>query len=76
MIVSVLGIVALALYDPKRLRKRGHAPRHPLRIAGFVLALAPGLWLAVTGRGVAFLLWIGASAVMGWGSAAVFGRRS
>jgi hypothetical protein len=31
-----------------------------------LLTLAPGAWLAVTGHGVAFLLWIGATAVLGW----------
>jgi len=70
-VVSLSGIVALALSDPKRLRKLNRASKRSWRIAGSVLALAPGLWLIGTAQGVAFLLWLGASAVFGWGIAAL-----
>jgi hypothetical protein len=65
-LVSVLGILGLAASDPKRLRgKAVTTPR--LARAGFaLLTLAPGVWLAATLQGSGFLLWIGASAVLGW----------
>jgi hypothetical protein len=73
-LVSVLCIMALAASDPKRLRRRGRAAPVHVRMPLALLTLAPGLWLAVTGHGVAFLLWIGATAVLGWCIAALAGR--
>ena len=72
--LSLLGILALAATDPKRLRMRGRAARPHVRMPLALLTLAPGVWLVATGRGVAFLLWVGASAVLGWCIAALAGR--
>lgn len=70
-LVSLLGTIGLAASDPKRLRRRA-ARLPPLARTGFaLLTLAPGVWLGATLQGVGFLLWIGASAVLGWGVAAL-----
>lgn len=73
-LVSTLSILALAARDPKRLRRRGGATAGRSRIPLALLALAPGVWLAATGQGVAFLLWVGATAVLGWCIAALPSR--
>ena len=74
-LVSLLGTLGLAASDPKRLRRKAvKAPR--LARTGFVLlTLAPGVWLGATLQGVGFLLWIGASAVLGWAIAALASRK-
>ena len=69
-LVSALGILGLAASDPKRRRGTGRLPRHA-RTGLTLLTLAPGVWLAATVQGVAFLIWIGASAVLGWTVAAL-----
>lgn len=74
ILVSVLCILALAATDPKRLRRRDRKTPARARLPLALFTLAPGVWLAVTGRGVAFLLWIGASAVLGWCIAVLSGR--
>ena len=73
-LLSVMGILALAASDPKRLRKAGRTASPRLRMPLALFTLVPGVWLVLTGRGVAFLLWIGASAVLGWCIAALSGR--
>ena len=73
-LVSVVGILGLAASDPKRLRGKGRVPPPRVRTAFAFLVLAPGVWLAATAQGVAFLIWIGASAVLGWAIAALAGR--
>lgn len=67
--VSLLGTLGLAASDPKRLRGRAVRAPRLARIGFALLTLAPGVWLAATLQGVGFLLWIGASAVLGWGVA-------
>jgi hypothetical protein len=57
------------------LRKQGRAADRLWRAIGLFVAVAPGLWQAGTGQGVAFLLWIGASAVLGWGVTALFNAK-
>lgn len=73
-LVSALGVLGLAASDPKRLRRHGRVRRRLARTAFALLTFAPGVWLVATAQGVAFLLWIGASAVLGWAIAAVAGR--
>ena len=69
-LVSALGILGLAASDPKRRRGKGRLPRYA-RTGLTLLTLAPGVWLAATVQGVAFLIWIGASAILGWTVAAL-----
>jgi hypothetical protein len=71
--VSLLGILGLAATDPKRLRGMRMPQRLP-RTSFALLTLAPGVWLMATLQGVGFLLWIGASAVLGWVVAALANR--
>lgn len=73
-LLSALGILTLAAGDPKRLRKSSRTTSPRLRMPLALFTLAPGAWLALTGRGVAFLLWVGASAMSGWCIAALAGR--
>ena len=73
-LVSALGILGLAASDPKRRRSRIDHPSRLVRTGLTILALAPGVWLAATLQGAAFLLWIGASAVLGWAVAALARR--
>lgn len=75
-LVSLLGTVGLAATDPKRLRRKAVATPRTARIGLVLLTLAPGVWLAATLQGVGFLLWIGASAVLGWTVAALASRSS
>jgi hypothetical protein len=73
-LVSLLGTIGLAASDPKRLRRRAVTPPRFARTGLALLTLAPGVWLGATFQGVGFLLWIGASAVLGWIVAAVASR--
>jgi hypothetical protein len=70
-LVSLLGTIGLAASDPKRLRRKAATIPRPARTGFVLLTLAPGIWLAATMQGVGFLLWIGASAVLGWAVAAL-----
>lgn len=65
-LVSLLGTLGLAASDPKRLRHKAVTTPRLARIGFAVLALAPGAWLGATLQVGGFLLWIGASAVLGW----------
>jgi len=60
--------------DPKRLRGKGGRPPRFVRIGFTLLTIAPGVWLAATVQGVGFLLWVGASTVLGWLVAALASR--
>ena len=72
-LVSLLGTLGLAASDPKRLRRKAvTTPRFARMVR--LLTLAPGVWLGATLQGVGFLLWIGASAVLGWVVAASASR--
>lgn len=73
-LVSLLGILGLAASDPKRLRRKAATAPRFARIGFALLTLAPGVWLGATLQGVGFLLWIGASAVLGWAVAALANR--
>lgn len=68
-IVSAVLILLLCLHDPKRRRTLklpgavyGTATRRLLAAASF----APGGFYILTGNGAAFLIWLGAYAVVGW----------
>ena len=66
--VSVSGLIALGVSDPKRRRSshRSNASLKPIRRALLLLALLPGLWLLVTIQSVGFLIWLGCVALAGW----------
>lgn len=64
--ITVVGIVAIGLTDPKRARRRAERLSKVVRYAGFALALGPGLLLVLKAHAVAALIWIGASAIGGW----------
>ena len=70
-LASTIGLAWLAATDPKRQRGHEALPARRGRLLAAALAFVPGLWLAGTGRGVAFLIWIGAAAVLGWAVAAL-----
>jgi hypothetical protein len=69
--MSALCLAMLAASDPKRLGKRSSALRS-LRALAVAVAVVPGALFAVTGRWVAFLIWLGTVAVLGWMIAAGF----
>ncbi|WP_150293159.1 hypothetical protein [Sphingobium estronivorans] len=61
--------MGLALGDPKRLRAAGLKAQPTTarkRIAVTLVALLPGMALALSGDASAFLLWLGACATAGW----------
>jgi hypothetical protein len=63
-------LAALAASDPKRLGGRRSFGR--FRPLATIAAILPGAVLLLTGQGVAFLIWLGSAAVLGWIVAAVF----
>jgi hypothetical protein len=65
-LLTTIGWALLAVNDPKRGREHAKPTASRLRVVGLVAGLVPGLWLAFAGEGVAFLIWIGAAAVLGW----------
>lgn len=74
-LASTAGLAFLAITDPKR-RRGDQDPRRMIRRwPAILLALGPGLWLAATGQGVSFLIWIGATAILGWATAALVNLR-
>lgn len=73
-LVSLLGTVGLAASDPKRLRLKAATKPRFVRVGFVLLTLAPGFWLGATLQGAGFLLWVGASAVLGWAVAALASR--
>lgn len=77
--VSATLILLLGLGDPKRRRSTGTvAGAHGTRMRRLLAAGAcsPGVALAITGDAAAFLIWLGASSVIGWFLALVFGAVS
>ncbi|MFY9351190.1 hypothetical protein [Sphingobium sp.] len=65
-------ILLLGLGDPKRRRAAGQGEGHgaSLRRLLAVAALLPGLAFLLYGDAAAFLLWLGGTAVAGWGISA------
>jgi hypothetical protein len=64
-------LAALAASDPKRLGGR-RSSLGKLRPLATIAAVLPGALLLAMGLGVAFLIWLGSAAVLGWIVAAVF----
>jgi hypothetical protein len=63
-LLSTACLAALAASDPKRLRRRPSLGK--LRTVGAIAAVLPGAVLLLMGLGVAFLIWLGSAAVLGW----------
>ncbi len=70
-LASTLCLAFLAASDSRRLpgRRPALGSLRRLAIAGGIL---PGALLSIGGRWVAFLIWLGATAVLGWMIAAAF----
>lgn len=64
-------LAALAASDPKRLGGR-RSLLGRFRPLATIAAILPGAVLLLMGLGVAFLIWLGSAAVLGWIVAAVF----
>ena len=70
-LLSALCLAFLAASDPKRLAGRRSALGSLRRLA-IAVAVLPGALLALTGAWVAFMIWLGTAAVLGWVIAAAF----
>jgi hypothetical protein len=70
-LTSAACLAFLAASDSRRLAGRRSALHHVRRLA-IAIAVLPGVLLAITGRWVDFLVWLGAAAVLGWTIAAAF----
>jgi hypothetical protein len=70
-VMSALCLVLLAASDSKRLAGRQSALRN-LRALATTVAVLPGILFTLTGQWVAFLIWLGTVAVLGWMIAAAF----
>lgn len=72
ILLSLAGIAVLAATDPKRRRVFGlpEARRRPAALA-CLLTLAPGAALLIAGQSAAFVMWLAAVPLIGWGLAAL-----
>jgi membrane protein implicated in regulation of membrane protease activity len=75
--LSAMCLLLLAASDSKRAQPRP-ALSLPSRLRSLLVAAAvvPGVLFAVTGRWVAFLIWLGIAAMLGWMIAALFSALS
>lgn len=71
ILLSLAGIVLLTATDPKRRRVFG-LPDAKHRPAGLacLLILVPGVVLLIAGQSAAFVMWLAAVPLAGWGLAA------
>ena len=64
-LLSAACLAVLAASDPKRLG--GHrSALSSLRLPAIAVTVVPGALLLVAGLGVAFLIWLGTTPVLGW----------
>jgi hypothetical protein len=70
-VMSAVCLALLAASDPKRLAG-GRSAFARWRLVAVILAALPGAFLAMTGRWVAFLIWLGIAAMLGWMIAVLF----
>lgn len=73
VIVSCVGLYAFAKF---KLRKRGAPTRPTNRVLALLAIWLPGLASLATLEPAAILIWIGATAVCGWGIAAYLSART
>ncbi len=61
-------ILLLGVIDPKRWAKyrRHSVDLAKLRVALWLLALAPGIYYLIVQNGADFLIWFGAATIIGW----------
>ena len=65
--VSLSGLVYLAASDPKRRRAFKLPPRERrLALPTWILVLVPGAALLAANQSAAFVMWLGATTVVGW----------
>lgn len=67
--LSMICILSLCLGDPKRMRTRGLTGRDASvrkRSILTLIAILPGIVMALIGNAPAFLVWLGACAITGW----------
>lgn len=70
-LISAGFIGLLAFTDPKR-RGLGNKGRNRFWRSVFIVgSLLPGFWLGCSSRWPDFLIWIGSTAIIGWGTAGV-----
>lgn len=71
ILLSLAGILVLTVTDPKRRRVFGlpDAKHRPAALA-CLLILAPGVALLIAGQSAAFVMWLAAVPLAGWGLAA------
>lgn len=68
---SLVGLAYLTVTDPKRRRVFGLPPRsRRLAPAAGALVFLPGAALLAAGLAAAFVIWLGATTVLGWRVAA------
>jgi hypothetical protein len=70
-LLSLVGLAALAAAYSKPLANGRRRMRRASLACAIFLVLAPGVTLAVTTQPVAFVIWIGATAIFGWATAAI-----
>jgi hypothetical protein len=68
-LTSTLFLAFLAASDARRLPERSSTLAGLRRLA-LAVAILPGVLLAIGSQWVAFLIWLGATAVLGWAVAA------
>jgi hypothetical protein len=73
-LVTTTCVVVLAISDPKR-RGEHRSSLQSVRPLAALAAALPGVVLLLMGLGVAFLIWLGSAAVLGWIVAALFSYR-
>lgn len=75
LLVSSLALLLLGVADPKRRRVGGLPSSDARRSLAIALAFAPGVALIAVGAWAALLIWIGGSAIVGWGIALLLAPR-
>ena len=68
---SAAGVAILAVIDPKRKRNSRYAARSATRRLLALAVFIPSVALGLAGCWSDFLIWIGATAMFGWGIAAL-----
>ena len=64
---TLTGLVHLAASDPKRQRAfKLQPPRRRFALPACLLVFAPGVALLAFGQAAAFVIWLGATTVLGW----------
>lgn len=73
--ITIAGLIVLALTDSKRRRTR-HRPSAAARYLASAVALLPGIWLLGTLQAASLFIWLGVAALSGWGLTVILPRTS